>query len=423
MPWITSRSPGRRVTARDAAWSSVEFFRVLGPFPDVPVDAVRRSLIALHAQRPTSRFVCRLDHRRGRWVPLSATGFAQWVDRLIVPMGAGLDADACARVLNAEVLEDRPMVLAAGGRFGGLRASHSVGDARVTDALLAEVLAAATTGRTATYPVPRPDRLPWVRAFAHQFGGHPGRLPAAVRIRRPPPPATSAASGAGRHLTVAYASAASAPGTLTQVRKWRDEHAPGVAVSAVLFSAMYATMRRNLGEPDPAGFVVLVDARRYLPAGLTVEGNFVWGEHVRPTSPEDPAAVAAAVAELVRSRRVLTMLGLHNLRSALHRVGAPMLRTPGRSRAVTPATPARPHLTVTYLGRNDSFAALPWSLHDQARIIGVVSPSGPRGITVAMDELDDALHITASYHPEVFDSRTVTAAVVDAAQAVAGGRG
>src|SRR3712207_2144798 len=157
---MKGRAAGRRVTARDAAWSPVEFFRVLGPFPAVPVDALRDALIALHAQRPESRFVCRLDRRRGRWRPMPAVAFRRWVDGLIVRGRPDMDADAWARAMHAEVLGDRPMVLAAGGRFGGLRASHTVADARVTDTLLASVLAAATTGRAATYPFPRPARLP-----------------------------------------------------------------------------------------------------------------------------------------------------------------------------------------------------------------------------------------------------------------------
>jgi hypothetical protein len=420
---MTGRVFGRRVTARDATWAGIEFFRVLGPFPAVPVDRLRRALIALHAQRPTSRFVCRLDRRRGRWLPMSAAAFEQWVDGLIVRGDPDMDADAWARALHAEVLGDRPVVLAAGGRFGGLRASHVVGDARVTEALLAEVLAAATSGRAATFPFPRPALLPLTRALAHQFGRHPGRLPAAVRIRRPPPPPACGAVGGGADRTLAYASAVSAPGALARVRGWRDTHAPGVAVSAVLLSAAYAAVRRHLGEPDPAGFVMLVDVRRYLPEGLGVEGNFAWGEHLRPAAPEDPASVAAAVTELVRSRRTLTMLGLHNLRSVLARLGTSALAPPGAARTDDPAAPRRPHLTVTYLGRNHSFGSLPWAPDEPARMIGVVTPSGPRGITVAMDEHDGALHVTASYHPGVFDARSVAAAMHELAHDAIGAVG
>ena len=411
------------MTARDAAWSGVEFFRVLGPFPAVPVDGLRAALIALHAQRPTSRFVCRLDRRRGRWLPLSAPAFERWVDGLLVHGDPDMDADAWARTLGAEALGDRPMVLAAGGRFGGLRASHTAGDARVTDALLGEMLTAVTTGRAAMYPFPRPARLPLTRALLHQFGRHPGRVPAAVRIRRPRPAAAPCAGGPVWDPAVAYASAMSAPGALARVRRWRDAHTPGVAVSAVLLSAAYAAVHRHLGEPDPAGFAVLVDARRYLPAGVAVEGNFVWGEHLRPAEPDDPASVAAAMTELVESRRTLTMLALHNLRTVLTRLGRPALTPPGAAPVADPALPPRPHLTVTYLGRNDSFASLPWTPHEPARMIGVVTPSGPNGVTVAMDERDGALHVTASYHPGAFDARSVAAALEQVAHDAVGAFG
>lgn len=414
MSWLTGRTAGWRVSARDAAWSGVEFFRVLGPFPAVPVDAVRHALIAMHAQRPTSRFLCRLDRRSGRWLPMPAAAFARWVDGLILPGDRDMDADAWARALHAQVLGERPIVVAAGGRFGGLRATHTVGDARVTDALLAAVLTAATTGRPAGYPFPRPARLPLARALAHQFGRHPGRVPAAVRVRRPPRPAAPGGDGAPWDRTVAYASAVSPPTVPADVRRWRDAHAPGVAVSAVLLGAVHAAVRRHLGEPDPAGFVVLVDARRYLPPGLAVEGNFALGAHLRPAAPEDSACVAAALTDLVRSRRTLTMLGLHNLWSVLTR-GAPAPAPPGVPLIAGPAAPPRPHLTVTYLGRNDSFTSLPWAPREQARLIGVVTPAGPRGITVAIDEQDGGLHVTASYHRGAFRAGSVAAALREVA--------
>ncbi len=49
-------------------------------------------------------------------------------------------------------------------------------------------------------------------------------------------------------------------------------------------------------------------------------------------------------------------------------------------------------------------------------MIGVVTPSGPSGITVAVDERDGAMHLTASYHPGMFDPHRVAAAT----EAVAG---
>ncbi len=394
----------RRLSARDASWLGVESVKVVGPLGGMSADAVRAALIDLHEHRPRSRFVCRLDVRGRRWLPLSRARFAAWVDRLVVPTDPDIDPDAddLAGWLVDDPLGDRPMLVAAGGRFAGFKLSHAAGDARAGDALFAAILGSVTTGRPAYHPYRRPVTVPLLRAAVHQFARRPARLPAAVRITRPPKPVRPVEAVAWQPR-VARHSERSAAGLLPELRRWRDAYAPGVSVGAVLFSAAYAAIAQRLGAPDPHGVVVLLDARRYLPRRAVVEGNFAWGEHLTPADPADPRAMHAAIGDLVRSRRALTMLALHNARALLAPHGTPP--------AVVPARP-RPHLAVTYLGRADAYAALTWlgAEHDR-RLLDVVPPAGPQGVTVALEELGGALHVTTTFHDTVFDPDDVAAAM------------
>ncbi|GAA0806220.1 hypothetical protein [Spirilliplanes yamanashiensis] len=394
----------RRLSTRDASWLGVASGKVVGPLAGITVDGVRRALIDLHAHRPESRVVCRLDAAARRWRPMSRREFAAWAHRLVLDVGVD-DADAVTAQLLREPLGERPVLFAAGGPYAGIAMSHATGDARLGDALFAEILAAATGGRTAWHPYPRPARLPLARAIGHQLVTKPGRLPRALRVARAP----RATGGAGAWTpAVAHHAARSAPGMIAELRRWRDAHAPGISVGSVLFSVVHAAVERVLGPPDPPGLVVLVDARRYLPAGAAVEGNFAWGEHLRPRDPNDPRAVHAEMRDLLGSRRALTLLALHNARAAVRRDAA--VEPQGR------ATDPRPHLTVTYLGRADAYAPLDWADPEKRRLVDVVTPGGPQAVTVALEELGGALHVTTTYHANVFDP----AAVAAVTEAVAG---
>jgi hypothetical protein len=100
---------------------------------------------------------------------------------------------------------------------------------------------------------------------------------------------------------------------------------------------------------------------------------------------------------------VLTMLALHNARALVRPWPAPPPRV---------TTGARPHVTLTHLGRADAYARLPWDSPEQdRRLLSVALPAGPQSVTVAMEELGGALHVTATYHASVFDPDAVAAAL------------
>jgi hypothetical protein len=397
---------GGRMSARDRAWLGVDVAKVIGPLSGITGADLRRALVELHARRPDARAVCRVDRARGRWVPIAPADFPAWAERLVLDLDDDLDADEVTRRLFRERLEDRPILLGAGPTYVGFRMSHATGDGRVGDPLFADLLHAADSKRPVR-TVPG-TRLPLLTAIARHFGRHPGRLAAGLRVARPSRQTRGARTEGWPEVAwspeIAHESARSAPDAMARLRQWRAGHAPGVSIGALLLSSVSAAFARHIDALPCPGVVLLVDARRYLPAGRQVDGNFAVGGYLEPADPADPRAVHDAMTAYLRSGRGLAFLALYNAKLVLagHRPHRP----------VTVAARPRPELTLTYLGRADDYADLPWAAEPSGRrMLDMLTPAGPQAITVAIEELDGVLHATASYHRNVFDPAQVAAAV------------
>jgi hypothetical protein len=392
-----------RLTVRDRFWADNEVVKVIGPLSGLTADAVRAALRGMYADRPHAKALSRLDRGAARWRPVPPSGAAAWLSDLVLDLDGDEDADKVAARMLSEPLGARPLLFGAGGPYAAVRLSHAVGDARVAGPLFTTVLAAAAQGGPAAYPFPSRTRLPLLRAAARHLGAQPGRIPAALRVSRPP----AGAAGTGERVPwapgVAHHWARSAVGGAARLRRWRDAQAPGASVGAVLAAAVSAAFRAHLPAPARPGLVMLVDARRYLPAGAVVDGNFAVGEYLAPADPTDPRAVHAELTGRLHAGRSLTMLAAHNVRLLLGGRAAPAPRD-------VPRHP-RPQLTLTYLGRSDAYAALPWDAGFAGRrMVDLVGPAGPQGVTVAVEEFGDVLHATTTYHGNVFSPAEVAAA-------------
>jgi hypothetical protein len=401
----------RRMSARDRGWLSVDSLRTIGPLHGVTAEGLRAALVRLHEAHPTNRAVCRLDREAARWVPLSRSDFAAFSRRLAVRVdgtGTAHPADAVTRWLVDEPVGDRPLLLAVGGGFVGAKISHAVGDGRIVNTLFPELMRAAAQNRAPRPPFPTPVRLPVVRAALHHFGRHPARLLSAARILRPPTPPAGTGTGTGTppwRPDIAYGTARSGT-ALARARAWRDRHAPGVSAAAVLFAGASAALIHCGLTPKWPGMVVLFDARRYLPAGSTVDGNFAWGQYLLPADLTDPRAVHDALAEEFASGRPLAMLALRSAHLALSRTRheAPALRR-------VPADP-RPELTLTHIGRISEYVDLPWAAPpEEWRNMSVPTTGGPEALTMSFSELGGALYMNVSFDRAVFDPAPVLRAI------------
>jgi hypothetical protein len=395
------------LAVRDRAWLAMDNLRVIGPLAGITVAGLRDALVRLHDARPAYHPVSRLDRSGLRWEPLSRPDFSRFCHDLVVPVPLGFPgpdgaADAVTRWLVAEPLADRPLLLAVCKGFVGAKISHGLGDGRVVNTLFPELLRATATGSVPRPPFPNPVAFPTLRALAHHFGRHPARLRHALRVVRPP---VSTVDGrVPWHPEVRYRSVRSGT-ALAEVRAWRDRYAPGISAAAILFTAAVSALTRCGLTPRWPGAVVLVDARRYLPDGATVDGNFSWGQYLCPTDLTDPRAVHDSLTAELDSGRPLAMLALRTARLALRRP-APVPPIPG----VSPDP--RPELTLTHIGKLDAYTGLPWTGPVGAyRNISVPTTSGPEAVTISFSELTGALYVNVSFHGSTFDPETVYRAV------------
>jgi hypothetical protein len=404
---------GTRVGARDRGWLGLDSLRVLGPFDGVTAAGLRAALAGLHAHRPQHPAACLLDRRTARWVRLSTEDFAAHAAASVLAVedsaGSGQadgdDADVLTRHLLGLPVDHRPVVLAVRGGFVGAKISHAVGDGRAVNVLLPELIRAAAAHRPASPPPAAPAAFALPRAVLHHFGRHPARLLAALPAALPAgrPPVTVAATVPWRP-DPAYASVRS-PAALAEIRAWRDRHLPGVSGAAIQFAATAAALERCGLPARGPGAVVLVDARRYLPEGRGAAGNFSWGLYLRPARLTDPRAVHDALAGELSAGSALAMLAL--------RAGRLLLAPAPRAGAVPGHITAdpRPRLTLTHVGRMDSYLDLPWAVEPaRRRNISVPTTSGPEAVTVSLSELAGVLHLNVSFHASTFDPVTVAGA-------------
>jgi hypothetical protein len=188
---------------------------------------------------------------------------------------------------------------------------------------------------------------------------------------------------------------------LGQVRAWRDEHLPGVSGAAILFAAAWAAFEECGLRPEHPGTIILVDARRYLPKGATVDGNFATGPYIAPARPRDARAVQEALDRSLAIGQPLGVLAGLDLRSLLS-------RDPLSTTADTVRVEPRPHLALTHVGRLTTYAGLPWAAPATGRVMrSVPTVAGPESVTVSLGELAGVLHLNISYHRSTFEDKPV----------------
>jgi hypothetical protein len=402
-----SDTGGRRLTVRDRYFAGTEVTKIVGPIDAPTADAVRAVLAGMHADRPAAKALSRLDAKGARWRPIPGDRFRDWARDLVIDLAGEDDPEKTTVRMLAEPMGERPVLIGTGGAYPSVRFNHAVGDAAFINPFFVGALTAASTGRGGPYPLPPSTRLPLLRAALHHFSRHPGSLAAAARISRAPriaAPATVTAPPRPWAPAMVHEVARSEAGAARRLRKWRDAHAPGASLGAVFSAAAAATVRRHLPTPALDGLFMLFDARRYLPPGRIVDGNFVVGEYVPTTDPTDVRAIHATVAERVRAGRSLAVLAVHH--AGLVRAGRCAEPVP-----VTVPPEPRPQLALSYLGRADPYAGLPWLAdYPDRTMMSLAAPGGPEAITMAIEEFGDVLHATTTYHANVFDPAAVAAA-------------
>ncbi|WP_127504466.1 lipopolysaccharide biosynthesis protein [Actinoplanes solisilvae] len=393
------------MTLHERAWLPLEYIRTVGPLHGVSVDGVRRALIGLHAADPKHRAVSKLDRLGARWQHLSPAEFSLFVERAVQDSGDwSLDMDGMTRKLQSEPRGVHPIRILVGAGYVAMKVSHAYGDAGPVNALLHEIVTAASEDRAAVIPPLERNRLALPKAWWKQFGTKPARWKEGISFARPPAPEETRMRKWQPDLTVRTARSAA---TLKLMREWRDEHSPGVTTSAITFAA-FTTALDHLGlKPDTGGATFLADGRRFLDKNTRIDSNFCMGPYLSPPNMMDPASINTTIKNELATGRILTMMMLREGKIALD--GAPGMPDPYPAEL---AVPPRPRLTFSNQGRHDLLGDLPWSVGPEWRVnLSVPTLNSPEGVTLTTSEMNGVLHLEATFHASTFDPELITTAM------------
>ena len=431
-----------RLPRRDRLWAGTTVTRVLWGL-DLPApDEVRARIADAQRTHPGSRFGCRVDGA-GRLYPVPAECREEFLASVVAtspeespgvvtspgepPGGATPSGELPGERSAAEA--GAPFTVTMGPSWVVLAYPHMVFDGRTALEFLAGLLG------------PDPDRLsrligrrecvlPVFQAGVNTYLRHPGAVLRLAREPRPRPvtapdgttaPGAGSAPGAGaatREYSAPVPGAPRAPACLYRVshpdllpelRSWRDRHVPGASVASILFSRFATAFGEAFGasgHPARDGVVVLFDARRYLPSGRHVTGNFSSAVYVRPRDLRDPVAMGEVLRSVAASGRPLAAMALACLTPT-----APSAPTAPTGPGATVGPPS-PLLAFSHVGRADALAGLPWSGGpEDMRIAVSATPPGAEGLTVNLLEGGGRLHVSASFHDAVFPPAVVAGAI------------
>jgi hypothetical protein len=393
-----------RLTIHDTNFARLKGGSIIGPF-DVPsADAVREALLELAHRVPQHRVFSRLVGNRwsGRWVPIEGRALERHCEQLVSSLPPGED-DTPRQWVDRMVKPfpyDGLLHISLGSRHFVLWFAHILGD-NDFQWFMPTVLRRAGGAPLPPIDLQTTNRLPLTRAMIEHFGKHPGRVAQVLRDPRPKTPAGSELVRVAQPPTYGAETRPAPPQGAAAVRAWRDENCPGVSMGNVYAAAVRAAFEAAGVEFGSPGFRVLVDARRYLPAGVAASGNFTIAIYLEPDDPCSPEAVEAVVRRDLNNGRPLAAMAVSAAKNALGVAfaadGAPVSRLP--------------HLTVSNLGRQRLYEELPGLEAERAAYAMASPPDGPSGITVFLAQIGACVTFNASFCTEVVDRSQVAAAL------------
>ncbi|GIF00270.1 lipopolysaccharide biosynthesis protein [Paractinoplanes rishiriensis] len=393
------------LTLHERAWLPLEYIRTIGPVYGVTVEGMRNALIGLHAADPTHRAVSRLDRSGARWEHLSAEAFRTYVQEAVTDLGDwSIDFDEMTRRLQAEPRGHHPVRVVIGAGYVALKVSHAYGDAGPVNTLLHELVQAAYERRPAVIKPSKRHRTALLKALWKTFGISPAKWLQGLSFAKPPVHETPAMRPWAPNLTVRTARSGR---VLGQMRRWRDDYAPGVTTSAITFAAFTAALADLGFNPDLSGATFLADGRRYLDKDVSIDSNFCMGPYLSPPSLLDPLAIHQTLKAELATGRILGMMFLREAKMLV--AGSPGMPGP-YPREVT--TRPRPRLTFSNQGRHDMLSDLPWTVEPAWRMnLSVPTLNGPEGITLTTSEMNGVLHLEAVFHASTYDPALIARAL------------
>ncbi|OBA30845.1 hypothetical protein [Gordonia sp. 852002-51296_SCH5728562-b] len=382
----------------DVAMAGKWTISAIGPVEHGGKDRVQHALLALGTSGAHGRvgLVPETGTRRWRFDPTLLSDAVFELDPI--------DSDEVVptmRILARNPRPHQPIWVALAGDWMFVYLDHGVGDGFMTVNLSAALF--GESGKAAPWQRAATVRHPLIMALLGGFKANP-RLPldVASKLRtRVVNPVNPEIRSWEPSFDVAYARGN--PMSFAELMQWRDENAPGVS-SVALQTALRVRALSDVGlDPNPT-LKLLVDGRRYLPAGSLVTSNFAAGVDLDVADPADAGQLADSVKRVTKSGSAAVTLAATTATIQLDRLRS---REP-QSATQVPRSP-RPNIAITDLGRPRILEQLPWKTDSSTppTYIALVSPADPQAITFASGRLLGSVQEMASFHDNVFDRDAV----------------
>ncbi|MCI4658139.1 hypothetical protein [Cryobacterium zhongshanensis] len=391
-----------------------------GPLDLPDRTAIVDALVRISTASPESRAGLAFAATGSGWIhdPAGLAAHCAGAVSVVDPLDPDdLAGDLCRRALDIDA--DRPLHYQLAGDYLLQFFDHSVGDSVLLLSLPAAILGVAAGGPLPEWLGERTARHPLADAVRHTFLRHPGQFLAAVNARQDPRAELDArAEAVGLPDPVrprpretrpwrpepAFSAVTITKDSAKLIRSWSRKHAGGASFTAVLTMMLRRALERS-GVPVAPASTLVYDLRRYLPPGSTVFGNFITGIPLRVANPDDPEQLDARIQETVASARPLAALLAG---AAKHRLRPAPVPVPDR----VPVDPVAT-LVLSNAGVSRSLQQLPWTRTEGTphHAIFGVRTVGAEQLSVLLTILDGDVHITATFHGNVFDPAAVAGAL------------
>lgn len=362
-------------------------------------DELRNAVAELAQRYPHSRLTWGFDPTKRYWLtdrpPESVVVERDWDDS--TDIGSRLDAIA----LDDEIAA--PLTYIRYPAHLGLKISHSVGDGRVFQTIVAAVLQTALTGVVVPWSANRAGRFPLGAAALRTFGRRPALIRAAINDRHrhddppsiPAPPQSWSPSRRTVHRSLTKTRA-------DEITAWGNEFAPGASRFALQVTLVLRALKK-VGMEISSDVRVVVDLRRYL-GWRYIDGNFINSAAMNIGVEMDPMQISSTIRATNRSARPLMAQMAAQTQAAIFGgvdTGVPT--------AVDPR--ALPRVTFSSLGLSPEIDSLPFLPDSPVVYGGSVPAEGPSGLTFLFMETSKVMSIDAIFHDNVIDADLVDRAL------------
>ncbi|PRY70411.1 hypothetical protein B0I08_101546 [Glaciihabitans tibetensis] len=398
-----------RMTLRDRLMRGEAVVGIVGPLKVPERAAVVRALHTLALCGPQTRIGLGFDLDGKSWRYDPAV-LAQWCEDIVITLPA-VTAESVVTVANRQAWlldAEHPLRFALAGDYVIQVNDHALGDGVLfVDRLSSVIRMAGGTTELPSWATTIPGKFPLRSAVVSTFVRRRGAVRALVADRRKQHGRSDEAASRETLLwrpDVAVLDATIPAAQMASIKKWSREIDPALSIS----SALIVLLRRSLqeaGVPLQHDTTVIYNLRRYLPnTEWVVDGNFIAGLPVRVKSPDDVRSVGAGMLGQIESARPLAALVIGVVRAAIF--GVPLTLW----REVT----AHPRMELVFnnLGRASPLEILPWSAPPGGRTCVIVTrPGGPEEAVALVALIEGELHVTVTFHGNVFDADRVSNAL------------